>query len=420
MSLTSISYFPSQIFKRPTLRPKLSHLDFKSPRSRKMSSMVPEIRLAVLHQAIELPLINGIRKPMKPGGYQDSSADIAYTLSKSLSEQPSIEIHTPILSPSPTNQTHWSFPDTTSGIFSALRNGTTTHLWANTILFSAHPLQNLPALDAYQDSLRIIAQPPKLVETGDDKAKVNDFLRSYSTNSSKECGKFTLPQGWTIDTSPELDIYTTLKELYLPYPVVGKPIRGRGSFGVKVCHDTDSLAAHFSLLFKDSSSVMIEEYLSGEEATVTVMPPSPSHATHWALPIVTRFGHEQGVAPYNGIVAVTANSRVVTQEECEAGVTYGEVMKECEGVAKLLGATAPIRVDVRRFGKAKENGERFALFDVNMKPNMTGPGRPGRDDQASLTAIAAKGLGWDYKRLLREMIESAPTLRALREVELLL
>ena len=49
---------------------------------------------------------------------------------------------------------------------------------------------------------------------------------------------------------------------------------------------------------------------------------------------------------------------------------------------------------------------------------MTGPGRPGRDDQASLTALAAKGLGWDYERLLIEIIGSAPTLRALREVEL--
>jgi hypothetical protein len=50
--------------------------------------------------------------------------------------------------------------------------------------------------------------------------------------------------------------------------------------------------------------------------------------------------------------------------------------------------------------------------------NMTGPGRSGREDQASLTAMAAKGLGWDYGMLLREMLGSARSLRELRSVEL--
>jgi hypothetical protein len=45
---------------------------------------------------------------------------------------------------------------------------------------------------------------------------------------------------------------------------------------------------------------------------------------------------------------------------------------------------------------------------------MTGPGRPGRDDQASLTLLAANGLGWDYKELLRRILRTSSTLRALR------
>lgn len=50
--------------------------------------------------------------------------------------------------------------------------------------------------------------------------------------------------------------------------------------------------------------------------------------------------------------------------------------------------------------------------------NMTGPGRPGREDQASLTAIAAKALGWDYGTLLKEILTSASSLRTLRDVKL--
>ncbi|KFY59974.1 hypothetical protein V496_05473, partial [Pseudogymnoascus sp. VKM F-4515 (FW-2607)] len=133
------------------------------------------------------------------------------------------------------------------------------------------------------------------------------------------------------------------------------------------------------------------------------MPPSPSSSLpsssweeegrksgkrgYWALPIVTRFNLINGIAPYNGAVAVSANSRAVTREEYERDPSYDLVARECEAVAGVLGTTAPIRVDVRRFRDGA--GERFALFDVNMKPNMTGPGRPGREGEASLSLLGA-------------------------------
>lgn len=55
----------------------------------------------------------------------------------------------------------------------------------------------------------------------------------------------------------------------------------------------------------------------------------------------------------------------------------------------------------------------FALFDINMKPNITGPGRPGRDAQAALTALAAEGLGWSYRDMVRNMLRQAVRLRSL-------
>lgn len=45
---------------------------------------------------------------------------------------------------------------------------------------------------------------------------------------------------------------------------------------------------------------------------------------------------------------------------------------------------------------------------------MTGPGRPGRDDQACLSLLAAEELGWDYSRLLQEMLATAVPLEDLR------
>lgn len=48
---------------------------------------------------------------------------------------------------------------------------------------------------------------------------------------------------------------------------------------------------------------------------------------------------------------------------------------------------------------------------------MTGPGRPGREDQASLTALAASEYGWDYPTLLSRILESSSTLQDLRSIQ---
>ena len=40
------------------------------------------MKIAVLYQSQEPPLVNGIRKPMKDGGYRDSGADLAFCLQK--------------------------------------------------------------------------------------------------------------------------------------------------------------------------------------------------------------------------------------------------------------------------------------------------------------------------------------------------
>ncbi|KAH8891487.1 glutathione synthetase ATP-binding domain-like protein [Thozetella sp. PMI_491] len=349
-------------------------------------------RVAVLYQEIDPPLINGARKPKKPGGYQDSGADIAFNLSRS----EKTEVITPLANPDPAEQRGWAFPDTEDGILEALDRGA-THLWANTILFASHPLQTSTKIGIAQDRVRVIGQGPLVVEQYDDKDYVNTLLRRV--------GGFTMPRAWSIPAEAKLDDLAGLS-----YPIVAKPARGRGSFGVKVCRTKEELLDHVKELHKGLMVPMVEEFLSGEEATVTVMPPTRDKADYWSLPVVSRFNHQDGIAPYNGVVAVTSNSRVVADGERDP--IYSQVMRECEQVARFLGTTAPIRVDVRRFRDAPDS--QFALFDINMKPNMTGPGRPGRDDQASLTLMAASALNWDYPELLRQILQTASPLRTLR------
>ncbi|GAM40109.1 hypothetical protein TCE0_034f12200 [Talaromyces pinophilus] len=354
---------------------------------------VSDITVAVLFQDIEPPVINGVRKPKKPNGYKDSGADIAYTL-----QQSNVKVLTPQTNPNPLSDSDWCFSDTEEGILSAVRRGA-THLWANTIVFEAHPLQTSSKLQQYVLQTHIVGQPPRLVEKFDDKAYLNDKLRAL--------GSYTLPQSWLVNPENIKVIVQSIKD----YPVVAKPVRGRGSHGVRVCHNLNGLKDHLDALFQESPTVLVEEYLAGEEATITVMPPSGERREYWCLPPVTRFNHMDGIAPYNGVVAVTANSRVVTQSELDGDSSYRAIMDECRNVAELIQARAPIRIDVRRFSP----GSKFALFDINMKPNMTGPGRPGREDQDSLTAIAAAGVGWDYATLLQKILGNSQTLEAFRK-----
>lgn len=154
-------------------------------------------------------------------------------------------------------------------------------------------------------------------------------------------------------------------------------------------------------------ALYVEEFLSGQEITITIMPKGQYIINgnpiikndYWSLPPVKRFNHENGIAPYNGTVAVINNSEVLTDEELQQ-TDIIELCRQCEQAAKLVNAKAPIRIDCR----ANTDGKYF-LFDLNMKPKMTGASRPHRQDQDSLTALAARKIGWTFDDLILNMLK---------------
>lgn len=72
-----------------------------------------------------------------------------------------------------------------------------------------------------------------------------------------------------------------------------------------------------------------------------------------------------GVAPYSGLVAVTANSRTLTDETTSQDGAYDTVQRRCEIIGKHCRALAPMRIDARR--RNGSTGD-FVIFDVNSKP----------------------------------------------------
>lgn len=345
--------------------------------------------IAVLYQAQLPPLIDGIRKPMKPGGYADSGADIAYVL-----RQQGLPVITPTATPDATRDLDWVFPDTAEGIAQAQAQGAGI-LWLNTILFTGHPIEAYLSRGG-----QVVGQPPALVEKYDDKWTANEWLRAHG---------LPIPAAYILTQPEALPTDFT-------FPIVLKPIRGRGSAGVELVHSAAQLAERLPQMVASGDfgdAMLVEQYLAGQEITITVLPPGSyktggqlkDYLDYWGLPPVKRFNHQNGIAPYNGTVAVVENSQVLSPDEL-ASPAVQRAMADCATAARLVGAKAPIRIDCRQ----RVEDEAYYLFDLNMKPNMTGAGRPGRENQDSLSALAARAIGWDFAALLVNMLRQAWSL----------
>jgi hypothetical protein len=346
--------------------------------------------VAILYQAVPPPMIDGLRKDAKPGGYSDGGADIAYALRRA-----GVDVVTPSAAPDPASALDWVFPDTMEGIRSAGAAGATV-LWANTVLFEG------PPLEAALADFAIVGQLPAAMQAFDDKFATNRLLAEAGLPVARS---FLLSGTARDDVCSLTDVEQACASRGIAFPMIVKPVRGRGSQGVTLVEIGELRDAAAALIeaatFGDI--LMVEEFLGGDEMTVTVMPPAsprPDNTrsqTHWALRPVYRSDQHAGVAPYNGDVPVTANSTATTSGLSDPAIVA--MIDACVAAAALVDARTAIRIDCR----ADRDGT-FKLFDLNMKPNMTGPGRPGRDNQDCLSAIAARADGWSYVDLLQAML----------------
>lgn len=350
-----------------------------------MSKSLPMIKLAILYQAHKPPVFDGILKPMKHGGYSDSGADIAFGL------KDEIEIICPVDKAKENSDYDWVFPDTAAGIQEAIDKGA-THFWLNTLLYGGHPAEAFMKGNSFW-----IGQVPELVGKHDDKYLTNELLHESGIPISRSL----------IFEKDTLDI----KEKPA-FPLVIKPIRGRGSKGVKVVENRNEFIRE-SLKLLDSkrfgNKLMVESFLPGQEITMAVMPAGiyviggkeVEKKEAWSLPPVKRENHIKGIAPYSGIVPVSHNSYAIENEALE-DPSLKQILKEASQVGKVLDIRAPIRLDARQNAEGK-----YFIFDVNFKPNMTGASRTHRKNQDSLVMIAARSMGWTYKDLLLNILRQA-------------
>jgi D-alanine-D-alanine ligase len=280
------------------------------------------------------------------GGYKDSGADLAYALFLESHEKrsPAIKLITPATTPDPSVDADWSFGDHKEAILEVIEKRGANVLWTNTNVHSTHALMEVAR--KYPD-IMMVGQDPRHVDRYDDKAWVNRWLQSLPGLE----GSF--PQTWVVPRD-DLDALDNI-----PLPAIIKPVRGRGSQGVALCHSRSELKQRAQKLWETGDRVLVEEFCSGEEITVTVLPPGTYDEPvglkdkHWALPVVRRFDHMDGIMPYSGNVPTAANSCLVPLEEVAADREYERIQKRCELAGQAFGALATIRLDARRRGRTK-------------------------------------------------------------------
>jgi hypothetical protein len=313
--------------------------------------------------------------------------------------------------PDPSRDADWAFPDSGEGIDVLLGRGACV-VWANTTLFRSHPLTRVRA----RGDLSAVGQPAGVVELWENKRACHQACLAAA---------IPVPAQAVVEAGvTPAQVAAAREHAGLSLPLVVKPVRGRGSEGVRLTGSDGQAAEHVAALAAASAvdaggkerprfgqRFLIEEYLPGAEWTISVMPPGRYRirgrdldvGTPWALPPIARTGHSEGIMPYSGTMPVVVNSHADPDL-----APLRDVLARCEELAALVRITAPIRVDCRRDAR-----DGIRLFDVNLKPNMTGPGRPGRDGMRNLCGLAAEEIGWSYSDLLASMAANATALETL-------
>ena len=166
----------------------------------------------------------------------------------------------------------------------------------------------------------------------------------------------------------------------LKFPLIVKPNNSGSSVGITFVKGKIELDEAITLAFRYSNKVIVEEFIEGRELTVTILGEK-------ALPVV-EIKPKDGWYNYNN-----KYSKGKTIYEVPAKLDTKEtfvIQDYALKVFNLFGCSVYGRVDFRY------DGNNFYFLEVNTLPGMT---------PLSLTPMAAKEDGFNFERLIEEIIK---------------
>ena len=169
----------------------------------------------------------------------------------------------------------------------------------------------------------------------------------------------------------------------LKYPMVIKPNNEGSSIGVKICKNLISLKKNINILFKTYDTLIIENFIGGQEIQVAVLNGKALGAIE--LKPKRKF--------YDYKAKYTKSAK--TDHIMPANIPkkkYHEVLKIAQRTHKILGCRGVTRSDF------KFNNNKFYLLETNTQPGMT---------DLSLVPEIASYKKISFKKLIRKLILDA-------------
>jgi D-alanine-D-alanine ligase len=167
------------------------------------------------------------------------------------------------------------------------------------------------------------------------------------------------------------------------FPIIVKPNDSGSTIGLSKVDNNAGLLPALEKAHKESSSILVEQYIPGRELTVAVLDGE-------ALPVVE-------IKPQSGLYDYEAKytkgkTEYIVPAEIDSDIAVA-IQEAAVKAYRVIGASGLVRVDFI----LADSGELYCL-EVNTVPGMT---------NLSLAPMAAKAKGVDFDELISRIIHSA-------------
>jgi len=178
-----------------------------------------------------------------------------------------------------------------------------------------------------------------------------------------------------------------LKNSSLSYPMVVKPSNEGSSIGVEICKNFNELKISIVKLIKNYKTLIVENYISGQEIQVAVI----NGKALGAIELKPRREFYDYKAKYS--------KSALTKHIMPADINksnYNTVLKLAEKAHQVLNCKGVTRSDFKFINN------KFYLLEINTQPGMT---------NLSLVPEIAKYAGMTFKELVKKIVDDASVNR---------
>jgi D-alanine-D-alanine ligase len=201
------------------------------------------------------------------------------------------------------------------------------------------------------------------------------------SKSIMRTNNLTVPDDILVPACQPLALYRDAA-MRLGFPLVVKPNQGGSSVGVSIADDADALEAAFKTAAASGDDILIEQFIPGREITCALIETADELITLPLLDIAAADGFYDYNAKYFDDGTQISASILPAFIKDSAGLMARRAFEK-------LGCRGYARVDMI------VRDEQVYVLEVNTLPGMT---------PHSLMPKAAALYGWDYTRLVEEII----------------